>query len=234
MGGMDPEKGNDTITAGHHTAGATAGGTSTSLPRGNNKYTADTVSMVGITVSKQRSIQLVSDDNEDDNEDSTSMEKMYNNDNNEPVNGGSSHNTKFGEKSMKNVLIGKNDDDQLQYGTEGVRNKNDGYGNTRNTNGYVDSNKFNGVNFEAFVQDWTAKQVSNWLKGKLVDGKIDSRLIDNFIIEWDKQHVTGKVLNICRNDTQSLKEIKQQIQENATIDGLTSIWMIVRYEIQNM
>ena len=148
MGGMDPEKGNDTITAGHHTAGATAGGTSTSLPRGNNKYTADTVSMVGITVSKQRSIQLVNDANEDDNEDSTSMEKMYNNHNNEIVNGGSNHSAKFDKKSTKNVLIRKDDNEQLQYGTGSVRNKNDGYGNTGNTSGYADSNKLNGVNLK--------------------------------------------------------------------------------------
>ena len=201
----------------------------------SNNYSSnhtETAAMVGVKISKQASIELVSGDHDDDD-----LEEMYDNQHNTNVHLQSSSSDKLakGEKPMRDML---HDQDQtvegeIEVAIEGVNARNQLQG-TDGTRNFVDAGDFNGINYEAFVNDWTANQVTDWVKQKLIEGKIDPKLIEMFLIEWNKQYVTGKVLNICRNDIASLQDIKHHIESSGKVVGLARIWTIVRYEIQNM
>ena len=84
---------------------------------------------------------------------------------------------------------------------------------------------------DVVYQSWNVDQVSQWLQEKLIDANIDSSLVNSFMNEWKKQHISGTVLKLYQKDQQSLQEVKQDIQSSGNVTGIHAIWAVVKNEI---
>ena len=134
-------------------------------------------------------------------------------------------------KQENDITSGNNDDKIVLTKAWGISGTKTG-GTPQTKVGERSTQQLEGVEGSMDYESWSVQQVNQWLIEKLKNSKMSNDLIDPFMNQWKTQHINGVVLKLYKDDTQSLQDVKQQIQSSGNVEAIHAIWAVVKNEIR--
>ena len=86
---------------------------------------------------------------------------------------------------------------------------------------------------ESKYQEWTQKEVIMWLKLSLAYNGIESDVVKQFLKEFNRKYVTGRMIEMYKNDQngQLLDQLRLEFSKPNQVYG---IWMVIKSNIQSL